>query len=403
MRLPGKDWAPRAGFALRSNDTRTVVHGGYGIFYSIGALNQNCGTGSALWAFQETFEPFVAKTNENPFPNTAQVFAPQLNIPSENKTGYIQQYNLSIQRQITNSLVAEVGYLGSKGTHLYIQINQNQGKMSLGFDPATNEYVRPYGSLGFGSSLVQSSYSSTSNYNALVARIEKRATTGLSFMGTYTWAKSLDEWSGGTTAEAQNAYNIRGEVGPSGFDERQRATISYVYQLPFGKGRQFGAKWKPVVNALLGGWNSTGIFTANDGTPISPVISTSIDYSQTAGFEDRPNVVGKLKGAHCLPGTFFNTCALALPTPGTFGDESRNIIAGPSYVNFDFGLRKEVLLRERYNIDFRAEMFNVLNHPTFLAPNTTMESGPGTPNPEFGTLSSANPAREVQFSVRFSF
>ena len=160
----------------------------------------------------------------------------------ENRTGYIQQYNLSIERQITNSLVAEVGYLGSKGTHLYIQINQNQGKMSLGIDPATGDYRRPYASLGFGSSLTQSSYSSTSNYNALVARIEKRATSGLSFMGTYTWAKSLDEWSGGTTNEVQNAYNVKGDVGPSGFDERQRATISYVYQLPFGRGQHFGAQ-----------------------------------------------------------------------------------------------------------------------------------------------------------------
>ena len=193
----GKNFAPRVGAAYRTLDNRTVVHAGYGIFYNISPINSSCGSGQALWAFLEAFEPFVAKTLESPFPNSAQVFAPPYNVPSQNRSAYIQQYNLGVQRQLTKTIVLELGYLGSLGTRLSVPLNLNQGEMALGIDPATGDYRRPFASLGFGSGLSKTAYEARSNYNGLLVRVEQRASAGLSFLASYTYSKSMDDNSAG--------------------------------------------------------------------------------------------------------------------------------------------------------------------------------------------------------------
>ena len=194
-----------------------------------------------------------------------------------------------------------------------------------------------------------------------------------------------------------NSYDLKADYGPSAFDQRQRAVISFIYQLPFGRGRQFGSSWNGVMDAVLGGWIMTGILTTETGTPFTPMLSNSVDQSKTGQFADRPNQIGNPKATPCVAGTFFNTCAYAPATPGTFGDARRDSIEGPHYTNVDWGFRKDFKLRERYDFDFRAEMFNLLNHPTFQGPDNTFEDS------TFGFISTANAQRDIQIALRFSF
>jgi hypothetical protein len=391
-----KNFAPRLGFAWRpSNNNKTVIRGGFGLFYNIPPTNSSCGSSSMLWQFSESFigalkgsAPNI--TLANPFPNAllSSVFAPTANYPDQHITPRVNQYNLGVQRELTSTIVLEVGYLGAQGHHLPLSLNINQAVQGSG---AVNAR-RPYAPLGLLNTITWNSYEGYSNYNAMLVRLEKRTSHGATFLLNYTWSHALDSGSGGI----ENVYNIAANRGPSSSDIRHRFVASYVYQLPFGRGRWKGANWNSVEDAILGGWQLGGIFTVQTGFPLTATVS-GIDQSQTGGLNDRPNALTSPSVPDPTLAHWFNTSAFALAPTGQFGNEGTGIIVGPGLVNLDFSLLKNFRFREANNLQFRAELFNSLNHPNFLNPVTTFNSA------SFGVITGALAGREVQFGLRYSF
>ena len=243
-----------------------------------------------------------------------------------------------------------------------------------------------------------------SNYHSLQARYQQRLARGLASLVSYTWSKSIDDASNffssaGDPNFPQNSFDLRAERGRSNFDVRHRLSVSYSYDLPFGKGRKYFANsgW------LLSGWQSFGVLTFQSGRPFTVALLSDIDNSGTGrsilgfGANDRPNVVGNPTLANRSPERWFNTGAFAFAPPGSFGNAGRNILDGPGYQNVNVSLLKNTSLREDVTLQLRAEFFNLLNHPNFNLPDNFLGS------PTFGRITSARDPRHVQFGVKLLF
>ena len=217
---------------------------------------------------------------------------------------------------------------------------------------------------------------------------------------------------------AQNGGDFRdarypnAEYGNSDFDIRQHAVVDALYELPFGHGRRFAKNIARPLDLVIGGWQVGGIgsfATGNWYTVTSNAGVSNADGGGNVGNSNRPDQIGDPNGKHCLPGTWFNTCAFTVATPGTFGNTRRNTIQGPGFEPIDFSLFKEFRVAEKTHFEFRAEMFNVLNHynPLFArsgpqnANNATVydPSNPGL----FGVITAARPPRQIQLALKLLF
>ena len=224
---------------------------------------------------------------------------------------------------------------------------------------------------------------------------------------SYTWSKSIDDASNffpstGDPNYPQNSYNLRAERGRSNFDVRHRFSASYVYDLPFGKGRKYladGGGW----STLLSGWQTAGVVTLQSGRPFTVALSREFDNSGTGisalgfGANDRPNLIGNPEISNRSPERWFNTGAFVIPPAGTFGNSGRNILDGPGYQSVNASLIKNTSLTERVNLQFRAETFNLFNHPNFNLPDNFLGS------PTFGQITSARDPRHIQFGLKLLF
>ena len=216
----------------------------------------------------------------------------------------------------------------------------------------------------------------------------------MSLLSSYTWSKSIDDASGSgglaETGGSQDNYNFNAERGLSAFDRKHRLTFAYLWELPVG-GRASG-----LAAGVVRGWQLNGIFTASSGQPFTAALG--IDNSLTGNFNDRPDVIGDSKISNPDPARWFNTSAFVIPARGTFGNAGRNSLRGPGLVNLDVAMFKNFVYRGIPDfVQFRAEFFNVANHPQFLLPNKNAES------PQFGTISRARDARQIQLSLRIRF
>jgi hypothetical protein len=235
-----------------------------------------------------------------------------------------------------------------------------------------------------------------SNYNSLQARFQQRFQHGLTALASYTWSKSIDDASSffsssGDANFPQNSHDTRAERGLSNFDLRHRFSLSYSYDLPFGKG------------ALRGGWQTFGIWTFQTGRPFTVVLDPNVDNSNTGqsilgfGANDRPNLLRPAALSTPTPDRWFNVTAFALPPYGTFGNAGRNILTGPGFQSVSVSLVKNLRLAERASLQIRAEGFNLFNHPNFDLPNIFF----GTP--AFGAIQSAESPRRIQFGAKILF
>ncbi len=340
---------------------------------------------------------------------------------------YAQDWNLTIDRQLTSSMGLSVAYVGLKGTHLQLNQNINQPLVTNNVYGAT----RPFPTLPATSSILpaqctaphpactlgninQVNSNGNSNYNALWVTLNKHFSHGLQFLSSYTYSKSLDynSLSTGESYIIQNAYNPRGDYGPSEFDVRHRFVLSGFYQLPF------------KTNRLVAGWEVGTVVQAQTGNPLNPTMSINPGVSLTV----RPNVTGSIKttgnpadwfGAlgvaatpttPAIPGFFASELSspCAVGTTGTChpGNLSRNAVTGPSFVNTDFSVIKNTRVTERLNVQFRGELFDIFNHPnfgnpllTFTPTSTTFGAINNTrfPTGDFGS------ARQIQFSLKVQF
>lgn len=403
------NFAPRVGFAWTlGKDEATVVRAGYGVYYDQSAL----APGEALYFNSPYFDnniffslPGLPLTLSNPFPTFFPFPLPDsaLAIQRDLRTAYMQHWNLNVQRQLAANSVLEVAYVGSKGTKLLTARDINQPQPSV-LPPGVPFVPRPNPRFD-DINLLESR--ANSNYHSLQARFQQRLSRGLATLVSYTWSKSIDDASNFFTSAGdpnfpQNSYNLRGERGRSNFDVRHRLSVSYSYDLPFGKGRRYLANdgW---ISTVLSGWQSFGIVTLQSGRPFTVALLSDIDNSGTGrsilgfGANDRPNVVGDPHLDERSPERWFNTAAFAFPAPGTFGNVGRNTVDGPGYQNVNMSLLKNTSLSERLNLQLRAEFFNLLNHPNFNLPDNFLGS------PTFGRISSARDPRHVQFGVKLLF
>ncbi|MBV9483096.1 MAG: TonB-dependent receptor [Acidobacteria bacterium] len=428
------NFAPRLGLAYKLGE-RTVLRSGYGIFYGgeedgpysnpsagfnppffvtqsftnpcpASAANPTAGqVNCALPGINFLFQGFPANALVDP--NTPTLYSVDPNLV----TPYVQQWHLSIEREMGFDTVFEISYAGSKGNKLYTFFNGNQALPTP--DPvAPTAPRRPVPLIDSGIDWFRSS--GASSYNSLQLRAEKRFSHGLSFMAAYTWAHSIDNASNANLG-AQNNDDFRDfrhperEYGNSSFSVRHRAVFSYIYELPLGRGKRVAGGVGPGLDYLVGGWQLAGVATVSSGNWFT-VTDGNGNFSNsdggTEGNSQRPNQVGDPTGKPCVPGTFFNTCAFTDPQLGSFGNVGRNTLQGPGYVIWDTSLFKTLRLSDRFDLEFRSEFFNLLNHTNFLL----SQSGPQESNnstvlgtSQFGFLTAARAPRQIQFGLKLSF
>ena len=387
------NFAPRVGIAWTPGQRRTVLRAGYGIYYDQGSL----ATGEGLYFNAPYYVSRLYYTSQqyplslsNPFPANAPLAqAPTaLAFQRDLRSAYTQQWNFSVQQEMGRGRTLEAAYAGSKGTKLLGARDLNQPR------PSTQQY-NPRPNPAFNDiNLLESR--GNSNYESLQTRFQQTLQRGLSVLASYTWSKSIDDGSGffSTTGDAnypQNSRNSSLERGLSDFDLRHRFTLSYSYDLLAGKGK------------LLGGWRTTGVWTAQGGAPFTAYLLSGNDNSNTGmgtlgfGANNRPNVVRDPSLANQGPDGWFNTSAFAIAPYGSFGNAGRNILTGPGLQTVNLAVLKDTALSEGKTLQFRAEIFNTLNHPNFNLPDNFLGS------PTFGKIQSAGAPRRIQLGVKFLF
>ena len=336
------------------------------------------------------------------------------------------EWNLGIQQQLAKDWMLEVGYVGTRGVHIWdnesSNFDQAHAPLDTNFQNGTN-FGTPYYNVDPNLSVVLPiDYPHFDIfYNALQAKLVKRFSSGLNLQASYTWAKDIGNSCGDPGCAIQNTYNIAPERGLEEPDFRHRFTLSGLYELPFGKGRQFGNDWGSFTNGAIGGWQLSSIVTIRSGEAETAYVGAG-DLSNTGSFGYRPDQVGNPEDfsfglaeqaalgcptpGHQSLQCFYNPAAFAIPAlaPGQvsahlFGNSGQGDLRGPDQVNFDFGIMKQFSITERQKLDFRAELFNAFNHPQFQLEN----SNPDSPGGAAITSTLPDNQREIQFSLRWSF
>jgi hypothetical protein len=396
-------FAPRFGFAWDpTGKGKTAVRGGYGIgYYRIEGNDVYRMVGNPPFSKLATFfnPPF-----NNPAAGAAAPLTPlALNgLDPIYKVPMAQNWSFGVQQELTSDIRLSVAYVGSRGTHLdyYIDTNQPLPAMGYDFDPriactattpfpcsqrVSTDYVRPY--QGW-SSISNIAPIGSSTYHSLQFTLDKKFSHGLQFGSAYTWSKSIGlSGANGLGSTAQNSYNLKAERGLTAFDRTQMLVLNYVYDLPFFH------SMTGVGGAVLKGWETTGIISFESGFPLTPALSSS-----TAGLANRPDrVAGASISGPQTQQQWFNTSAFVAPPFGYFGNAGQGTIRGPGLNQWDLGFFKNFRIKERGNVQFRAEMFNTWNHTNFNAVDTTVGDG------AYGQVTSAHTPRVVQFALKLSF
>jgi len=321
---------------------------------------------------------------------------------------YVIQYELNIQRQLSNSTVLEVGYLGNQGHRLQRMVHDNSPLPG----PGTVTQRSPYPELGLIQYVVNGV---DSNYHSLSAKLTRRLASGLTFLAGYTFSKSIDDGSGirplGTDTQfPQNNYCISCERGLSVFDARHRLVTSELYELPFGKGRRFLNRG--LASSVLGGWQLSSIISVSSGFPLT--VTAGTDPSNTNNNFERTNVTGDpvaLPKSQRSPAEWFNIGAFYLQAPGTYGSGGRGVVTDAGIFGWDFSTLKGFSFSEKKYLQLRFEAFNLPNHANWGNPGVVLGDdrldGSGKPIPgsgRFGTITSTRTAmRQLQFSLKLVF
>jgi hypothetical protein len=334
-------------------------------------------------------------------------------IPKTYGAPWVQSYFFSLQRELARDLVLDIGYVGNDSNALPLIADYNQAAPQ---PTATSNLSlaarRPL--QGFGA-ITWFNPAGFSNYNALQVKVEKRFGHGLQFLNSFVWGKAIDnsgqslDTNGGNDASPQDVRNLAAEKGLSNYDQKLTNVTSVVYQLPVGRGRTFGSRLHPAIDAAVGGWELSVINNALSAPPINlrawagAVPAAFQTVGNLAGFRGgetfRPNVLGPVLAIdpQDRTNTFFNTANVVLPTDPSkpFGNAGRNSVRGLPFNSMDLGVHKNfVLPSETMRLQFRAEFFNVMNHTNFTAPNTDRNST------AFGTIRGTQPPRQVQLALK---
>jgi len=446
-----KNLGPRIGFAYRPI-VKTVIRGGYGIFYDTVPLFITQDTlenlpnmkedQQSLSLFQDglpTPETFIGFRIADPGPGQ---FSPGPNDVSPNfKNAYVQHWNFGIQRELPGAVLFELSYVGSKGTRLNRRENTNSAEPNGPFavvplsavpaqplnpitgqpfdsNPVANAGLRarfrrlvPYAinvwennALYLLDNIFQTTSNAFSNYNSAQLRVEKRYAKGFTFLLAYTFSKALSDatgFNGGgpfdTGNRIQDIFNKKADKGLASVDHRHRLSISSIYDLPFGRGKHFLGGASPVVNKLVGGWSLNGIYTYQTGLPMTVKFNGDVFGSGTDNA--RPDLVcnPNLDAGARTVDRYFDTSCYKIQSPIRYGSAGRSTVTGPLIHNIDIGILKNTAISERVNTQFRAEFFNFPNHPQWNPPNRFVDQA------AFGQVNSARDPRIIQFALKVLF
>ncbi len=398
-----KGFAPRVGLAYQLTP-KTVIRSGFGLFY--GRTDENLGISSRPTNNPPYFLRSIATgdqihtliTLDEGLP--AGLLSNPNNVANSNVNSwpismplpYTYEWNFNLQRQLGGGFTAQLGYVGSASHDLYVDPNYNQPQPGPGA-------IGPRRPFPLYSAINAYLPLDRSNYNSMIAQVERRFRSGFSFLGAYTWSHSFDY--GGQVSDSldyapQNPFNWTSNYGNSNFDVRQRLSLSYIYELPFGRGKALLNK-PGVGRAILGGWQLSGVSSYQTGLPFTPILS--FDPTNT-GTTAHPNVVpgAALYPANQGPSDWFNSSAFVAPAAYTYGNAGRNILRGPNTFNNDLGLLRSATFKERYNLEFTAQAFNLFNTPQFGLPNNKV--GVATT----GVITTVvTPERQLQLGLHLTF
>lgn len=406
-RLRKTNFAPRVSVAVQPfGNEKTVIRSGYGIFYDEVVAGNGI---SQMWRgipfrtrqqFLNTASSSYPRTTPtltwtSPFPSgvsSSGGYTPNGINPNYN-TAYIQEWSLSIDRELQKDLLLELSYLGSHGSHLQESYNLNQPTPGAG----TIQTRRPFTQWG---SITWVNSSGGSSFNSFAAQLTRRYSQGMTLLASYTYGHSLDDAP--YTGALQNPQNIASQWASSDFDIRHRFVASFTYELPFGTGKAIGSRLNALSRQLISGWQTNGIFVFQTGVPFT--VTTTKDISNTGLSSTYANLVaGKNPHvAHPSPTKWFNTAAFSdtmVANTYAYGTSGRNPLAADGVKNIDFGLYRRFQTVRHTQLEFRTEVFNLLNHPNFSAPNTNVEGGSS-----FGAVSSTSSSnRQTQFALKVIF
>ncbi len=436
------DFGPRLGIAYRLQD-KTVLRAGYGVIWI-----EMAGITTPFTTPQFPFIQTVSqRTLDNinpafvlangpsvtPVPLTPDAGLGQgvFTVDRDLGSGYAQQWNFAIQRELTRNIVVEIAYAGSKITHVGIpDVNLNQltvNQLAMG-SALLQRVPNPFfGQIPRSSNLGDPTIPlaqllkpfprftnvdfyrnnvGNTNYQALQAKLEKRFSRGLSFLVSYTRSKLIDEASSVFDASILTApianfpvadsFNRKLERDVSNGDMPNAFVASFTYELPFGEGKRFLSRG--LSSKILGGLEFAGVITLQSGLPLA--VTQVTNFNAFAGFgAQRPNIVANpnLPASRQTTTQFFNTAAFLIAPQFTIGNASRNPVRGPAYRNADIALIKRFWFSESRSFELRAEVFNLTNTPPLGAPNTVVGSA------GFGSITSAGDPRVIQLGAKLNF
>jgi hypothetical protein len=384
-----------------------------------------------------SFIPFPVGPQSEPPPCNAAlnaahascaIYAPE-GVEPNMHTPTVQEWSFTVQREITNNLMIQLGYVGSQAYHLVNYNDMNaimpqvcaapQGcaaggtKGAVSVVPQGTTYVPPGTLPNPYTSYTQSFwYNGVSSYHALHVSLVKRVSQGLSFKVNYAFSKVLDMDSGTVTRQTANEpgdtlnpYNLSLSKGPAAFNLQQQFNANFSYELPFGHGQRWAGTSSGLVDKLIGGWQWNGIITAQCGFPITPTTGANTSGTGDATNPDRPNWNPAFTGPLVTgnPHQWYNPAAFLLPTTGTFGNVARGSFQGPGLFSLDTSLFKEIRIREGLRLQFRAEVFNILNRANFGPPSIVAFSGSAVAASAGAITATSTTSRQIQFALKLTF
>jgi len=438
-----KNFAPRIGFAYQLMP-KLVMRGGYGVFYppsyrgtgpapgfssDTPYISSNDGGLTPAGTLSTAFSSGLVPLSGSSLDGLTNVGFGVTAVSRSRKAYYDQQWMYGFQYAPTPNDVIDVTYVGNHGVHVpasSLNLNQLDPKYFSMGNALLNLVPNPFfghiaaSGCSLDQPMVQQGQllrphpefcdinenqdpAGGSHYNALDVNYTHRVSQGLTLLASYTFSKFIDNvggpenWASASanfSENIRNVYNLAAEKSVDATDTPHSFVLSYVYELPVGKGKKFGSGMNGVVNTIVGGWQTSGTLTLKEGFPLT--ITSSGNGLNYFGAGQHVDVVGDYHIAHPSRTAWFNTSAFAVAAPWTLGNAPRYFsdLRAPGYKNFDVSIQKYFPIQERFRFQFRLDMFNSFNHTNYYSPNLSM--GPG-----FGTITSAWTPRQMQAALKF--
>ncbi len=429
---------PRIGVAWSPVDHKTVVRAGFGMYNDLqDALGYRADQNAP---FNPVYSVPAFAVKNFPIDTTAPLPTGAKLVPGgvqpNMQTPTLVSWSLRIEREISTNTAVTVGYVGSHGYHQLIGIDANEPvPVICPASPCPTVYPASFPAPLAGTAVPAGSYyipfvppstpranpaiantwtwfsEGTSSYHALQVDVRRRFSHGLTFRGVYTFAKALDDGdslnqttAGNAPGLASNPLNLRADKGLATFDVRHAGVVNLIYSLPFGRGERYANGFEGWTNSLVSGWSVSSIITAQSGFPFTPQLSYNPSNNGDTRNPVRPFLNPSFQGPVILgnPSQWFNPKAFIAPPPnsGFYGNVGRDTFIGPGLATWDFSVLKDTRIGERLNVQFRAELFNLLNRANFNTPNLIVFTPAGVSGTAGVSTSTSTTSRQVQFGLK---